>query len=314
MRIRTIKPLFWMHEALSSCPPITRLLAIALLNYADDEGYFVAHPKIIKGNLFPLEDDSWDVEESLRELVNAGYLKMHTGRDNRVIGHVINFVSHQVISKPHSSKLKPLIGAEHTCPQQNRIGSIPKSLPELSGSISGTITEASWNVPGGNGREGNGEENEGNGKSGGEHRYISWSLETGWIGFTTEIREQLAKAFRGVDLDVACNESDNWLRKNPSKAKKNNWYNFLTGWMRRSASFPGNRSDEDTNENGLKKEEWVGPTNWNQRPAPDKWEEAFTATFNRPCDYDWAALPPEIQSEIRSVVKRGDSSALTQNE
>ena len=39
-RIRTIKPDFWKHEDLSALPEITHMLAAALLNHADDEGFF----------------------------------------------------------------------------------------------------------------------------------------------------------------------------------------------------------------------------------------------------------------------------------
>ena len=157
MRIRTIKPQFWTHEALAGCQRITRLLAIALLNFADDDGYFLANPKIIK-SLFPLEDDPWEVEESLRELVNAGYLEIHASSDNRMVGHIINFLKHQVVNKPQPSKLKPLMGAEHTRPSPNHIESTSKGFEERSGSIPGTVPEASRNIPSGNGREGNGGE------------------------------------------------------------------------------------------------------------------------------------------------------------
>jgi hypothetical protein len=39
-RIRTIKPEFWRSEDLCSLPEATHMLAAALLNYADDEGFF----------------------------------------------------------------------------------------------------------------------------------------------------------------------------------------------------------------------------------------------------------------------------------
>jgi len=55
MRIRTIKPEFWQSETMASIHKDSRLLAIALLNYADDEGFFFAVPQVIQGALFPFD-------------------------------------------------------------------------------------------------------------------------------------------------------------------------------------------------------------------------------------------------------------------
>ncbi len=41
-RIRTIKPEFWSDEKLATVSEATLLVAIGLLNLADDEGYFNA--------------------------------------------------------------------------------------------------------------------------------------------------------------------------------------------------------------------------------------------------------------------------------
>ncbi|HBS0572930.1 TPA: DnaT-like ssDNA-binding domain-containing protein, partial [Klebsiella pneumoniae] len=46
-RIRTIKPEFWTDEDMAEVSEPACLLAIGLLNYADDEGYFNANPKLI---------------------------------------------------------------------------------------------------------------------------------------------------------------------------------------------------------------------------------------------------------------------------
>lgn len=63
MRIRTLKPEFWAHETLSRLPHFTRLMAIGLLNLADDEGYFYANPILIRAALFPFVDDSGTIRE-----------------------------------------------------------------------------------------------------------------------------------------------------------------------------------------------------------------------------------------------------------
>jgi hypothetical protein len=57
MRIRTVKPEFWTNEKMAALPDFTRLVALALLNYADDHGYFWANSLMMRGALFPFEDE-----------------------------------------------------------------------------------------------------------------------------------------------------------------------------------------------------------------------------------------------------------------
>jgi len=107
-RIRTIKPGFHKHEDLSALAPETHLLAAALLNYADDEGYFNANPKLIKGECCPLREDSLNVTVMLTDLSNADYLRIGKGKDGRIYGHIKNFLDHQVVNHPYPSKIKDL--------------------------------------------------------------------------------------------------------------------------------------------------------------------------------------------------------------
>jgi len=102
-RIRTLKPDFWLSESIAKLPFETRLLAIALLNYADDEGYFKAHPSLVKASCFPL-DDSLSIPRMLQELSNDGYIRIGKADDGTTIGQVINFLAHQRIDKPTKSK------------------------------------------------------------------------------------------------------------------------------------------------------------------------------------------------------------------
>lgn len=108
MRIRTIKPEFWTNEKLSAVPAETALLAIALLNYSDDEGYFNANPKLIQAALFPLRDLPQTIPVMLQELSSIGFIGVRTATDNRAYGVVTNFCDHQVINKPKDSELKSL--------------------------------------------------------------------------------------------------------------------------------------------------------------------------------------------------------------
>jgi DNA replication protein DnaT len=110
MRIRTIKPEFWMHEKLAEKSEFTRLLAIAILNWADDEGYFMANPTLIKGQLFPFLDDSKIIPRSIQDLSSVGWIELSEDEDGRSIGRVTNFAKHQRVDKPKPSIIKPLWG------------------------------------------------------------------------------------------------------------------------------------------------------------------------------------------------------------
>jgi len=106
MRIRTIKPDFWQNETIATLPEFTRLLAIALLNYADDHGYFMANHKLIAGNLFPFEDDSKKIPRSIQELSRVDYLELGIDSKGRQVARVVNFDKHQRVDKPKASIIK----------------------------------------------------------------------------------------------------------------------------------------------------------------------------------------------------------------
>lgn len=107
-RIRTIKPEFWKHERLSELPEPTHMLAAALLNYSDDEGYFNANPKLVQAECSPLREPSVSIPDSLARLAEEGYLRLGTGSDGKRYGHVVHFSDHQKISHPTESKIKKI--------------------------------------------------------------------------------------------------------------------------------------------------------------------------------------------------------------
>lgn len=105
-RIRTVKPDFWQDEELAATSPEARLLAIGLLNFADDEGYFKAHPALIRGAIFPFNDGSLNIQGMLKELSSVGYTRLFDGVDGKKYGQVVNFVKHQKVNRPSASKIK----------------------------------------------------------------------------------------------------------------------------------------------------------------------------------------------------------------
>jgi len=107
-RIRTIKPGFWKHEVLSLLPADTHILAGALLNYADDEGYFNAHPGLVKAECIPLREHSSTIPVMLQQLQKVGWIKIGRGEDGKTYGNICTFSEHQVISHKNDSKIKKI--------------------------------------------------------------------------------------------------------------------------------------------------------------------------------------------------------------
>jgi len=107
-RIRTIKPDFWRDENLATISPEAALLAIGLLNHADDDGYFNANPKLIESDIFPLRELSRPITVMVDELFRIGYIQLFQGIDGKRYGHIFNFAKHQVINKKNPSKIKEL--------------------------------------------------------------------------------------------------------------------------------------------------------------------------------------------------------------
>lgn len=111
-RIRTIKPEFWLNEELSLITESACLLAIGLMNYSDDEGFFNANPLLIKAAVFPIRETSSSIPVLLQELSNCGYVELFTEQNSvsngKLFGRIKNFTKHQVVNKPKPSKIKSL--------------------------------------------------------------------------------------------------------------------------------------------------------------------------------------------------------------
>lgn len=122
MRIRTIKPEFWTHEVLCTrCDDTARLLAIGLLNYADDEGYFLAAPSLVRASLRPFDDESTTTRRALETLQKVGWIRLGKDHEGRDIGIVVNFAKHQKIDRPKPSILKCLCRLDDESTKDRRI-------------------------------------------------------------------------------------------------------------------------------------------------------------------------------------------------
>jgi hypothetical protein len=137
-RIRTIKPEFWQNEQLAGLPEHARLLAIALLNHSDDEGYFVASPQLVRAACFPFEEHSKNVLRSIHDLSGIGYIEV-LDCGEKAVGWVCKFLQHQRIDKPQKSKLSELFQSTKikktnaTDEFQEHSKNIPRTIEDHSG-------------------------------------------------------------------------------------------------------------------------------------------------------------------------------------
>lgn len=111
MRIRSIKPEFWTSEDVAALTWPTRLLFIGLWSYVDDNGVGRDNPKLIKADLFPLEDDPREtlatVSRGLQELSEGGQITRYTVARKDFL--CINaWSSHQRIDKPNKARYPDL--------------------------------------------------------------------------------------------------------------------------------------------------------------------------------------------------------------
>lgn len=101
-RIRTIKPSLWTDEALAECSLIARLLFVASLNFADDNGNLERSARQLKAQAFPYDDI--DCEPLIAELVRARLLIEYEVGDRKYL-HIKGFLAHQRIDRPSKCSL-----------------------------------------------------------------------------------------------------------------------------------------------------------------------------------------------------------------
>lgn len=146
-RIRTIKPEFFISEALSGCSPHARLLAIAVLQLADCAGRFRVVPMQLHAHAFPYEQIN--VLSLLGELEEIDYLRTYKSAGN-TYAWIVKFVEHQRLTGREAAEQSRLPewpgddpgGAEET--PRKHMG----NTEETPGKHPGSITEAPGKHPG----------------------------------------------------------------------------------------------------------------------------------------------------------------------
>lgn len=85
-----------------------KLMAIGLLNFADDKGYFYHDRILIRNAIRPFDEDSVSTHGALTELSLMGYFEIRTHQNHGEIGKIMAFERHQVINRPSKHSMKEL--------------------------------------------------------------------------------------------------------------------------------------------------------------------------------------------------------------
>lgn len=100
MRIRTIKPEFWIDEKIGKLSRDARLLFIGLWSVCDDFGVCQSNFEFLKGQLFSYDKiPSKKVGKWIDELLGQNLIVPFETKGNRYF-HIKHFNKHQVISRP----------------------------------------------------------------------------------------------------------------------------------------------------------------------------------------------------------------------
>lgn len=264
-RIRTIKPDFFQSEDVVELSYRARLTWIGLWTHVDDSGRCKANPRLIKGALWPLEDDvtAKDVAADIEELAAKGHLIIYTVDDEPLI-QVRNWAKHQRISRPSESKFPApneaslsLHGAlpETSVNEKTPIVKHQSQKPHDSGAKSsstsphGVFTEPSLNPHVALNAEGEVEvEKEVEGE--GEKRKRSPRTIPDDFQLTSD-REAWAKTNTpGVNIKLQTdNFIDYWRNGDGSGKKKTNWESTWRNWMRKKQEDAELRGWKPPNQN-----------------------------------------------------------------
>jgi len=114
-RIRTIKPELWSSDKFGECSTSARLMFVASLNFADDNGNLDRSARQLKAQTLPY-DEGQDGEALVAELLRAGLFIEYKIAD-RFYLHIKNFEVHQKIDRPSKSRLPLYDSYARTQPQ-----------------------------------------------------------------------------------------------------------------------------------------------------------------------------------------------------
>ena len=303
MRIRTIKPEFWQHPVMSRLPYDTRILALGLLNLADDEGYFSADTDYIRGAVLFREDSS-NVRRMLDELSRSGWITL-CGTAERPIGRVVHFRKHQRVDRPQPSRLKQYALDESSTNDR-------RPLDDESTQEQGTGKGKDTPIVPASGDE----SDEGNvqDKSHEDNPALLRAKALFRMRPATPLDRATRRAWKLSSTAVAATSFDEWLqleayyaadiparddiRRRDLATLLNNWSGELTRarrWSEQTGWQP---------ENAEKKEKGA--------PPDDLWREVLRALYpdSDPHVYaTWAMVPDSLRAEILEAIQLAEKEA-----
>ncbi len=271
-RIRTLKPEFWLSEKMAGLPFESRLLAIALLNFADDEGFFRANPALVKAACFPL-DDSVNITGMLHDLSKIGWIRAGKTASGEAVDKIVNFLDHQRINKPTKSKydINSIIWSEFT----DESVKTPELLPEDYA------------------RERKGKERKGGTTSAASKPEKPPTVEFTETAFTVppQILTVWKSAYPAVDVEIEIQAAAAWILSNP-KNRKSNWSRFLTNWLKRAQD----RAPPAGRTNGAVKPSMAHASHMPGKPFADEAPPAVEP-IERPESYTVRKIKAEIAAK-----------------
>lgn len=107
-RIRTIKPSIFSSLTVCAWPIPVRWTFAGLFTYMDDHGRGIDETRLIKAELYPLDDAITirKLDQHLQLISATGPLCHYTAEKQRLI-HITSWTEHQRVNRPTPSKFPP---------------------------------------------------------------------------------------------------------------------------------------------------------------------------------------------------------------
>lgn len=232
-RTRNLKPSFFTNDLLAECEPMARLLFAGLWTLADRDGRLEYRPRRIKGALFPY--DNCDVPMLVEQLASRGFVQVYRANGIDVLA-IPTFGDHQRCHPDERSEglpAPPTPGETAAFPEENaepgnparEPGNFPATCALYPSVLTPSVlTPHSSPPPSGTQKRS---------RSVATSDPIEWTAEAGWSGISDDHRQRWATAYPAADLPVELAKADEWLRANPTKAKRSRWGRFITSWLSR---------------------------------------------------------------------------------
>lgn len=106
-RIRTVKPALFTSLTVNAWPVAVRYTFVGLFTYLDDDGRGVDEPRLIKAELYPLDDgvSASKVDKHLSTIAQGPLCRYEV--DGKRFLHLTSWAEHQRINRPTKSRIPP---------------------------------------------------------------------------------------------------------------------------------------------------------------------------------------------------------------